>query len=359
MGADRKFPYTHAAAFRAALKARFTAIAKQDSRYTVNELQRQFAYDRILARRFSAEDGERWVLKGAGALLARLSVARHSKDIDLYYAGLSAAPEQATAALVAAADRDISDYIPVRGKQDHGSSGGCEGKAGAPVRLPWRALRELPCRHCGRYSDERPARLGAPADPTTDRRSVRPDYRAFPLPDHCADKLCAIMETHEQIGGTRVSSRVKDLVDLALIARSHTIDGAALRVAILAGTGHRGRTLPAAFAVPDWEIWRAGFPRTMAAAPGEPMIFTDALNLVKRFLDPVLSGPISGRRDPRAGCGSFHHADRIWRDRAGWSVSFSAANHLFAQFRAFWSAGKCSRPLRERNVARSVARWHS
>jgi len=54
-----KLPYLDAAAFRAALKARFAVIAKQDSRYTVNELQRQFAYDRLLSRCFCAEDGER------------------------------------------------------------------------------------------------------------------------------------------------------------------------------------------------------------------------------------------------------------------------------------------------------------
>lgn len=73
------FPYRTAASFRAALKDRLTAIANGDDRYTVNELQRQFAYDRALARLFTAEDAERWVLKGAGALLARLERARHRR----------------------------------------------------------------------------------------------------------------------------------------------------------------------------------------------------------------------------------------------------------------------------------------
>lgn len=73
------FPYSTAASFRTALKDRFTASAKGDDRYTVDELQRQFAYDRALARLFTAEDADRWVLKGAGALLARLERARHSK----------------------------------------------------------------------------------------------------------------------------------------------------------------------------------------------------------------------------------------------------------------------------------------
>jgi hypothetical protein len=81
-----QLPYATAAAFRTALKDRFTAIAKDDRRYTVDELQRQFAYDRVLARLFTSPDADMWVLKGAGALLARLEHARHSKDIDVYFA---------------------------------------------------------------------------------------------------------------------------------------------------------------------------------------------------------------------------------------------------------------------------------
>jgi hypothetical protein len=37
------FPYGSAAAFRTALQDRFAAIAKADTRYTLDELQRQFA----------------------------------------------------------------------------------------------------------------------------------------------------------------------------------------------------------------------------------------------------------------------------------------------------------------------------
>ena len=92
-----ELPYATAAAFRTALKVRFTEIAKHDSRFSVAELQRQFAYDRILSRCFSADDADRWMLKGAGALLARLPVARHSKDIDLYYAECAAAPDASVA----------------------------------------------------------------------------------------------------------------------------------------------------------------------------------------------------------------------------------------------------------------------
>lgn len=69
-------PYRSAHAFRAALRDRFAAIAAVDPRFGVDALQRQFAYDRLPARAFSGTDAERWVLKGAGALPARLEVAR-------------------------------------------------------------------------------------------------------------------------------------------------------------------------------------------------------------------------------------------------------------------------------------------
>jgi hypothetical protein len=71
--------YGSAAAFRTALRDWFAAIAKADARYSLDELQGQFAYDRALARLFTAPDADSWVLKGAGALLARLEQARHSK----------------------------------------------------------------------------------------------------------------------------------------------------------------------------------------------------------------------------------------------------------------------------------------
>lgn len=101
------FRYQSAAAFDTALKARFTNAAKQGGR-SVNELRRQFAYGRLLARVFGLHP-DRWVLKGGAGLLARLpDHARHSMDIDLYYQGQAAA---VTADLDAAAEVDLGDYF--------------------------------------------------------------------------------------------------------------------------------------------------------------------------------------------------------------------------------------------------------
>lgn len=78
------FAYQTAVAFDSALKARL-ADAAADSPYELNELRRQFAYDRLLARVFD-HDPESWVLKGGGGLLARLpGQARHSMDLDIGY----------------------------------------------------------------------------------------------------------------------------------------------------------------------------------------------------------------------------------------------------------------------------------
>ena len=104
------FPYGSAAAFCTALRDRFAAIAKADTRYSLDELQRQFAHDRALARLLTSPDADSRVLKDAGALLARLEQARHSKDIDVYFAEQAVAVSDAISALRGALSCDLSVY---------------------------------------------------------------------------------------------------------------------------------------------------------------------------------------------------------------------------------------------------------
>jgi hypothetical protein len=109
------FPYRSATAFRAALRDRLTAMTRTGG-HGLDELQRQVAYDRLLARAFSAPDADRWVLKGAGALLPRLPEARHSRDIDLAFTTRTTSPpdetqhavDDAVASLRAAIDTDLN-----------------------------------------------------------------------------------------------------------------------------------------------------------------------------------------------------------------------------------------------------------
>jgi len=140
----------------------------------------------------------------------------------------------------------------------------------------------------------------APLTPLYVDGLVRPSYRAFPLPDHVADKFCTILGTHIRGETVTGSSRIKDLVDIALIATTQQISGPALRATVLAGTAHRNLSLPDAFAVPDEAVWRRGYPQSAADVPGPTPTFDEAVSLACALLNPVLKGPVSGNWDPAA-----------------------------------------------------------
>jgi len=297
------FPYATAAAFRTALKDRFAAIAKVDDRYTVDELQRQFAYDRVLARVFTAPDADRWVLKGAGALLARLEKARHSRDIDLYYAEQSTAAPEAAAELRLNLGRDIGDHftfevlkiVPLQ-EEAKGSRVHVQARLGAKLYAGFHVDVVVGTAMSGDPD------LVEPLTPLRIDGLLRPSYRVFPLADHIADKFCAIIASYPQNGAIRGSTRIKDLVDIALIARTQQISAAKLRAAVLAGTAHRNLALPDTFTVPDEETWRRGYAAPAADAPQPTPSFDEACELAAAVLDPVLSGSLTGVWDPLVAC---------------------------------------------------------
>jgi hypothetical protein len=70
MSPEERVPYATALDFGRALTDRI-ANAATSSPYRVNQLRRHFAYGRLLARLFLHQP-QRWVLKGATGLLARL-----------------------------------------------------------------------------------------------------------------------------------------------------------------------------------------------------------------------------------------------------------------------------------------------
>lgn len=92
-------------ALRQALADRLRPLA-EESGVELSALLRQFAYDRLLCRVFSAEP-ERWVLKGATARLE--GQARHTLDVDLYRRDGSLA--DAERALHAAVAVGLDDYF--------------------------------------------------------------------------------------------------------------------------------------------------------------------------------------------------------------------------------------------------------
>ncbi len=97
--------YDSPAAFRRALTDKLKNAAKE-SRWTLQQLQRQMAYDRLLERLYLVDDG--WIVKGAAALLARGLGVRATIDIDVFR---NIARETAEREVRDAAGRDIGDWF--------------------------------------------------------------------------------------------------------------------------------------------------------------------------------------------------------------------------------------------------------
>jgi hypothetical protein len=110
-------------------------------------------------------------------------------------------------------------------------------------------------------------------------------YRLYPVADQIADKVCATMDNHYP-GGKR-SSRVKDLVDLVLIACTQTVDLDELRAAITAKRELSSLAPFEHFGVPaEWTRTYAVTAKGVPAA--ESLSAQAAAELVASFVDPAL-----------------------------------------------------------------------
>ena len=282
--------YTTPASFRRALTDRIKDTEKE-SRWSLQQLQRQVAYDRLLERLYLVDDS--WVVKGATALLARDLGVRGSLDIDLYRAS---ARDVAQAELRQAAASDIEDWFRFE-------VGPAAPIANDALRLPVKAIIgattwvEFHVDLVG--TDIR--MTGQPDDVPPLARGVIPDveqhgYRAYPLVDHIADKVAAMYERH---GNAQMpSTRYRDLVDLVAIVTGASVAADAQAAALTSEFERRGLTIPAHFDVPDRGLWETGY----AAEVRRSVLDTaatldDAVDIVGRFVDPILDGSAVGSWD--------------------------------------------------------------
>jgi hypothetical protein len=75
----------------------------------------------------------------------------------------------------------------------------------------------------------------------------RMTWKAYPLVDHVADKICAILERHSG----NPSTRFKDLIDLVAISRRAAVDADLQKRALAEEAVLRKVGLPTRFDVPD------------------------------------------------------------------------------------------------------------
>jgi hypothetical protein len=110
-------------------------------------------------------------------------------------------------------------------------------------------------------------------------------YRLYPVADQIADKICATMDTHYPDG--KRSTRVKDLVDLVLIAYTQTVDLDELRAAIDAK-----RALSKIGPFEHFDIpleWARTYLETAKGVPAaESFTAKTAADLVASLIDPAL-----------------------------------------------------------------------
>ena len=243
--------------------------------------------------RLVADRPEQWILKGGLALQWRLgNVARTTRDLDML---LMAPIEGIHARLVRATQRELGDWFRFLVQQPTASAG-----AGGGQRASVQALldgRPFEAFHLdigwGDPVIEPAEELTGPAllefaeiEPTT--------VPSYPVTQHIAEKVHAYTRPH--VSGE--SSRVKDLVDILLIAHMRPMSGEILGKALQVTFAARN-THPLPGSLPDPPTGWAAPSRRLAREVGlsSDSLATAAM-LASQFLDPALQGRSHGLWDP-------------------------------------------------------------
>jgi hypothetical protein len=288
----------------AAVKARAADQTRRQG-VPIQQVIRQFVYDRLLARLFH-DPSAPWVLKGGNALMTREpDSARASLDLDLAARRAQQRLDSLLHDLEDAAALDIGDHFRfvIVGRREH------QGDT-QPNVVGYQLTIDA---YCGIKKvvtvtiDLVTGTLITGTPEGVARSTLAIDgldpvvVTVYPMCDHIADKVCATAETHGPLG--RASSRVRDLVDLVVIAVTQTVDADGLSRAIRLEWRHRG--LPGTPAFDPPRDWAAGYAGLARRTPGcaNFMTFEDAVHFVgKDFLGSVLAGQAGGQTwDPTGG----------------------------------------------------------
>ncbi len=285
--------YQTGGAFRRALEDRLRAQSTQSGTPLVR-LRKMVAFERFLAR-LQADQPEAWILKGGLALQWRLgNRARTTKDIDIL---LTTPVRDVHQSLVRAAWLDLGDWFGFLVQQPPDSTAQT---FGGGVRFHTQALldgRPFEMFHVdvgvGDPVVAPPEKLTAPA--LLDFADIQPiTFPCYPVEQQVAEKVHAY--TRPRAGPA--SSRVKDLVDILLIAETEKIRGPVLLEACLATFGFCG-THPLPESLPDPPAtWAPPF-RKLAREVG--LVHSDlprAAQAAQRLLNPILLGQACEQWDP-------------------------------------------------------------
>jgi len=257
-------------------------------------LRKMVAFDRFLARLLPQQPGK-WILKGGFALQLRLGRrARTTKDIDL----LAITDSQEISQILRSAGRlDLGDWFAFEVAPSSQPPPGVFGG----LRHQIRSLLD------GRTFEEFHIDVGI-GDPLTEppESLTTPDLLSFadieptkvpcyPISQQIAEKFHAYTRPRT----TGESSRLKDLVDILLLAEFGDLSGDALHRAIQETFRTAGTHALSSNVLQPPNNWEHLY-RSMANEVGLSQTSANqAYEAIQQFLDPVLNNLVEGRRwDP-------------------------------------------------------------
>ncbi|MHA6525485.1 nucleotidyl transferase AbiEii/AbiGii toxin family protein [Tessaracoccus sp. G1721] len=291
--------YATANAFRRALDDRLKTQSKIRGR-SLEEVRREFLFQRFLALVFSPPGGQ-WVLKGGASLLMRLSEARFSRDLDLLHLGELSVTDAIDELRGLTRPRDGDHLTFVIGQRVTTSRTNPVAQIHADAYIgaeygsfPIDLARELHIIAAPEWVRPVPV-VEIPG------LSEPPHVLVYPLPDQVADKLCAMYELYGHSASP--SSRYRDLVDLALIVASCELEAEPLVLALRSESRRRRLQLPDQLISPG-PGWATGYLAYARRTRIDNSLRTldSALKFAGACLNPLLKGVrVTGRWSPRSG----------------------------------------------------------
>ena len=287
--------YKTGSAFRRALEDRLRGNSL-GSGLPLIRLRKLVTFDRLLARLHAASP-EAWVLMGGFALQLRFGVrSRTTKDLDLLMRDTSL---PAWDMLRQAGSTDLGDWFGF--EVGSPQSEPMEDQPGGQ-RFSVRSLLD------GRSFETFHVDVGS-GDPIVEQPEILETsellafagiapvpFPTYPLTQQIAEKLHAYTRLHHGIENTRV----RDLVDILLIASQSRLDGRNLAAAIQATFSARStHLLPDRLPNPPSK-WESSFRSSARELGLEWKDLGAATEAAKAFLNPIMAGNIAGRWDPAA-----------------------------------------------------------
>ena len=281
--------YATAGAFRSALEERLKNIS-QTEQMDVNRLRRQVSFDRLLARLFRVEPAP-WALKGGYALELRFKTARSTIDIDLTLHPVVGVTGQAEVSRVvremlqSAASVSLEDWFEFR--------------IGSPVMdleaAPYGGARyPVEARMDGRVFSRfhLDAGIGDAVMQPIETIECRewlgfagiksPRVQMIPREQQLAEKLHAYT-----LPRSSANSRVKDLVDLALLIESGGLAAERIQEAVRLTFQRRGTHAFPMSLLPPPPDWATKF-EALAEECGLPKAMRSVFDGVRAYVEAIL-----------------------------------------------------------------------